>query len=174
MKGEKRGIVCATITLLNITNILNVMAGTAEDCGGPAGPAQAGGGQGGRLHHRVLVLGAGPHLRRPGPAAGSAAASSLDQIHRPTILPGHVSYLLHLPTTLHLTCDKMQMIKGKMHIILNTLTFHFRWMDGLITAICDRLEAGGTRLGRAVATIWRGGQPTAPEPANPATSPVSL
>jgi len=46
-------------------------------------------------------------------------------------------------------------------------------MDGLITAICDRLEAGGTRLGRAVATIWRGGQTSAPEPANPATSPVS-
>jgi hypothetical protein len=76
------------------------MAGATEDCGGPAGPAPAGGGQSGRLHHRVMVLGAGPHLHRPGPAAGSATASSLDQIHRPALLPGHVSYLLHLLMTL--------------------------------------------------------------------------
>jgi hypothetical protein len=47
------------------------------------------------------------------------------------------------------------------------------WMDGLISTLCDRLEAGGTRLGRAAATIWRGGQPSATEPANPAASPVS-
>jgi len=47
------------------------------------------------------------------------------------------------------------------------------WMDSLISTLCDRLEAGGTRLGRAAATIWRGGQPSASEPANPAASPVS-
>ena len=76
-----------------------MMSGATEDCGGPAGPAQAGGGQGGRLHHRVLVLGAGPHLRRPGPAAGSVAASSLDQIHRPTLFLGHVSELFQLLMT---------------------------------------------------------------------------
>ena len=68
-----------------------MMSGATEDGGGPAGPAQAGGGQDGRLHHSILVLGAGLHLRRPGPTPGSAASSSLDQTYRPSILPGHVS-----------------------------------------------------------------------------------
>ena len=79
-----------------------MMSGATEDCGGPAGPAQAGGGQDGRLHHGVLVLGTGLCLRRPGPTPGPSASSSLDQIYWPTILPGHVSYtqftLILLPT----------------------------------------------------------------------------
>ncbi len=94
---------CTTILLellLKITQ--NMMSGTTEDCGGPAGPAQAGGGQDGRLHHGVLVLGTGLYLRRPGPTPGPSASSSLDQIYWPTILPGHVSYtqfsLILLPT----------------------------------------------------------------------------
>ena len=41
-------------------------------------------------------------------------------------------------------------------------------MDALIGRLCDRLEAGGTRLGTAVATIWRGGRTTDPE--TPATT----
>jgi hypothetical protein len=47
-------------------------------------------------------------------------------------------------------------------------------MDRLIAAICDRLEAGGTRVGRALAAIWRSGRPVAPEPAAQASSPVSI
>jgi hypothetical protein len=47
-------------------------------------------------------------------------------------------------------------------------------MDRLITAICDRLEAGGTRVGRALAAIWRSGRPAVPEPAAPVSSPVSI
>ncbi len=72
--------------LLNITNILNVMTGTAEDCGGPAGPAQARGGQPCLLHHHHVELGAGPYPGRPGVAAGPAPPAPLDQIHRPYFL----------------------------------------------------------------------------------------
>jgi hypothetical protein len=59
-------------------------------------------------------------------------------------------------------------------MMLKQITFYFSWMDGLIAAICDRLVAGGNRLGRALATIWRSGQPTATEPADPTISPVNL
>jgi hypothetical protein len=47
-------------------------------------------------------------------------------------------------------------------------------MDRLITTICDRLEAGGTRVGRALAAIWRSGRPAAPEPAAQVSSPVNI
>ena len=42
-------------------------------------------------------------------------------------------------------------------------------MDALIGRLCDRLEAGGTRLGTAVATIWRGGRTATADPETPAT-----
>ncbi len=77
--------------LLIMTNILNVMAGSAEDCGGPAGPAQAGGGQPGLLHHHHLELGAGFDPGRPGSTARPASSALVDQIYGPSVFPGHVS-----------------------------------------------------------------------------------
>ena len=47
-------------------------------------------------------------------------------------------------------------------------------MDALIARICDRLEAGGTRLGRALAAIWRGGRQPPNDPEDPAASSVRL
>ena len=47
------------------------------------------------------------------------------------------------------------------------------WMDALIGRLCDRLEAGGTRLGSALAAIWRGGRQPPTDPEDPATSSVS-
>jgi len=49
-------------------------------------------------------------------------------------------------------------------------------MEAIIGRLCDRLEAGGTRLGTALASVWRGGRPPTPpsDPEAQATAPVSI
>jgi len=54
------------------------MTGSAEDSGGPAGPAQAGGGQPCLLHHHHMELGAGSDPGRPGSTARPASPAPVD------------------------------------------------------------------------------------------------
>jgi hypothetical protein len=81
VKGEKRGIVCTTIQfepMLNIRKFLKYDGRSYRDCGGPAGPAPAGGGQSGLLPHHYLELGAWPDYGLPGAAAGQTHPAPLD------------------------------------------------------------------------------------------------